>query len=102
MTIHCVFLNLLLVNMGYVHTYIILFPDFDYIWLFYLCWRRITVERLNTDGSFTMAVSNSFLSPLEKQSYSCTFELILDDVLFYLENGILCVILRIASIRRFK
>ena len=41
----------------------------------------------NTDGSFTTAVSNSFLSPYEK-FHSCRFGIILGD--FLIENGILC------------
>ena len=48
----------------------------------------------NPDGSFTTAVSNSFLSPLEN-SHSCRFIINLGDFLFYIENGILCVLIRI-------
>ena len=55
----------------------------------------------NTDGSFTTAVWNSFLGPLEK-SHSCRFGKVWADFLFYIENGILCVLTRIASMRRFK
>ena len=49
----------------------------------------------NTDGLFTTAVSNSFLSPLEKipvadlEQFKVTF-------FFYIENGIMCVLIRIA------
>ena len=35
----------------------------------------------NTDGSFTMAVSNSFLSPLEKKSPGSRFSIIKGDFL---------------------
>ena len=55
----------------------------------------------NTDGSFTTAVSNSFLSPLDKKSYSCRFGIIKVVFLFHIKNGILCVLIRIASSRRF-
>ena len=55
----------------------------------------------NTDGSFTTAVSNSFLSPLEKKKHSCRFGIIQGDFLFYIENGILCVLIRMSSMRRF-
>ena len=34
----------------------------------------------NTDGSFTAAVSKSFLSPLELKSYSCRFGIIKGDI----------------------
>ena len=54
----------------------------------------------NTDGLSTTAALNSFLSPLEK-SHSGKFRLIKDDFLFYIENGLLCVLIRIASMRRF-
>ena len=54
----------------------------------------------NTDGSFTMAVSNSFLNPLEK-SHCCRFRMISGNFLFYIENGILCVLVKIALMRRF-
>ena len=53
----------------------------------------------NTDGSFTTAVSNSFLSPKEK-----THPMQVCDNLgsyLILINGILCVLIRIASTRRF-
>ena len=46
-------------------------------------------------------VSNSFLSPWGKKTHSCRFGIILGDFLFYIENGILCVLIRIASMRRF-
>ena len=59
-----------------------------------------SLSGLNTDGSFTSAVSNSFLSPLEK-SHSSRFGIIYGDFLFYIDNGILCVLIRIASKRRF-
>ena len=42
----------------------------------------------NTDGSFTTVISNSFLSTLEKSNS------------FYMDNGMLYVLIRIASIRR--
>ena len=47
----------------------------------------------NTDDSFTTAVSKSFLSPWEK-SLGCRFGIIEDDFLFYIENGILCILIR--------
>ena len=50
-----------------------------------------SVFESNTDGSFTTAVSNSFLSPWEK-SHSCRFGTIEGDFLQYIENGILCVL----------
>ena len=62
----------------------------------------------NTDGSFTMAVSNLFLSPLEK-SHHCRFRIIrafsvcfffffFFCCFFYIENGIFIII---AWMRRF-
>ena len=42
-----------------------------------------------------MPVSNLSLSPLEKSS-SSRFEIILAEYLLYIENGILCVLIRIA------
>ena len=54
----------------------------------------------NIDGSFTTAVSTSFLRPQEK-SYSCKFRISCDEFLFYHKNGILCVHNRIVSMRRF-
>ena len=55
----------------------------------------------NTDGSFTTAVSNSFLSPLEKKAHSCRLGIIYGVSLIHIENGILCVLIRIASMRGF-
>ena len=55
----------------------------------------------NTDGSFTTAVSNSFLSPLEKKARSCRFGIIYGVFLIHIKNGILCALIRIASMRRF-
>ena len=37
----------------------------------------------------------------KKKSHSCGFEIILVDFSFYFEKGILCVLIRIASMRRF-
>ena len=54
----------------------------------------------NTDGSSTTAVSNSFLSPLKK-SHSSRLRLFKGIFAFYIENGMLCVLIRIASLRRF-
>ena len=58
----------------------------------------------STDGSFTTAISKSFLSPLEK-SHNCRFGILYGDFLFFVcvcvENGILCLLNRIASMRRF-
>ena len=51
-------------------------------------------------GSFTTDVSNSFLSPLEKY-HSYSFGIFMGDFLFNIENGILCVLIRIAAMRRF-
>ena len=53
----------------------------------------------NTDGSFTTAVSNSFLSPLERIPQLQIKNNLL--VFFYIGNGILCLLIRIASMRRF-
>ena len=36
-----------------------------------------------------------------KKSHSCIFRIIYGDFLFYIENGILYVLIRIASMRRF-
>ena len=52
-----------------------------------------------TDGLFTMAVSTSFLSPLKSPGYRCG--IIKSDFLINIESGILCVVIRIASMRRF-
>ena len=49
---------------------------------------------------FTKAVSSSFLSPSEK-SDSCRFDIFLGDFLLYTENGMLCVLSIIASMRLF-
>ena len=38
---------------------------------------------------------------LRTKSFSCRFDIIWGDFLFYIENGILCVPTRIASMRRF-
>ena len=53
----------------------------------------------NTDGSFITSVWNSFLSPLEKKSHSCSFGIIKGDSLINYENSILYGIIRIASMR---
>ena len=68
----------------------------------------------NTDGLFTAALSNSFLSPLEKNPIAADlgyftviffFILKMAYFVFSLEsphrNGIFCVLIRIASMRRF-
>ena len=54
--------------------------------------QKISVnESSNTDGSFTMAVSNLFLSPLENP-IAADLELITVTFFFFqIENGILCV-----------
>ena len=53
-----------------------------------------------------MAFSNSFLSPFRKKTHTAAdiivFGIILSDFLFYTDKGILCVLIRIASMRRFK
>ena len=58
------------------------------------------------DGSFTSAPSNSFLSPHNKTNPIAAdiivFGIISGDFLFYINNGMLCVIIRIASMRRFQ
>ena len=54
-----------------------------------------------TDDTFTTVISNSVLSPLEKIPYLQIFLMNLDDFLFYNEKGILCALIRIASMRRF-
>ena len=43
---------------------------------------QYTFNGSNTDGSFTMAVSNSFLSLLEKNTIKCRFGIIQGDLLF--------------------
>ena len=53
----------------------------------------------NTDGSFTMDVSNSFLSPEEKVPWLQVWDTLVP-FSFYIENGILCALIRIASVRR--
>ena len=50
----------------------------------------------NTDGSFTRAVSNSFLSPLETNSIAADLGKFRE-----IENGMLCILVRIALMRRF-
>ena len=62
---------------------------------------RTSVARVNTDGSSTTAVSNTFFGPLKK-SHSGRLRIIKGIFfLFYIENGMLCVLIRIASLRRF-
>ena len=41
------------------------------------------------------------LESLGKKSHNCKFEIIKGGFLFYIENGVLCVLIRIASMRRF-
>ena len=48
----------------------------------------------NTDVN--TAVPTSFLSPLEK-AHSCRFQIVYGCFLIYIENDILCVLIRIAS-----
>ena len=49
-----------------------------------------------------MSVSNTFFEPLGKKSHYCRFKISYGYFLFfYTENGILCVLIRIASTRRF-
>ena len=53
---------------------------------------------------FTSAVSNSFLGPLKKNPIAADiiiFGIIKGDFLRIIDNGILCVLIRIASMRRF-
>ena len=60
---------------------------------------------LNTEGLFTTAVSSSLLSPLQnnpKAADIIVFGILLADFLCYIDNGALCVLIRIASMRRFK
>ena len=73
--------------------------------ILYLIWVSIcqlqwNFSGSNTDCSFTTAISNSFLSPLEKIPKLQILDN-LGDFLFYIENGVLCVLIRIASMRRF-
>ena len=56
---------------------------------------------LNTDGSFTTASSRV---PRKKSMIGADiiiFGIIKGDFLLYIDNGMLCVLLRIASMRRF-
>ena len=41
------------------------------------------------------------LESLGKKSDSCRFGIMKGDFLFYIENGIVCVLIKIASMRRF-
>ena len=52
------------------------------------------------DGSFTTSVSSLLLSPLEKTHWY-RFGIVLGGFLCDIANGILCVLIRIASMRRF-
>ena len=55
----------------------------------------------NTDVSFTTAISNSFLSPLNPIAADIIvfgIILILGDFLFHIENVMMCVLIKIASI----
>ena len=51
---------------------------------------------MNTDGSFTMAISNSFLSPLEKNHTAADLEKFSVIFFLYTDIGVLCVLIRIA------
>ena len=63
---------------------------------------QLNFSGLNTDGSFTTAVSNSFWSPLvKKKTLAADLGYFRVIFFFYIENGILCVFIRIASMRRF-
>ena len=53
----------------------------------YLLWN---FSGSNTDGRFTTAVSNSFLSPLEK-SYSCRFGIIKGVFFLFILKMVYCV-----------
>ena len=59
---------------------------------------KVNYSRI-TNGSFTTTVSISFLS-LYETSDSCRFGISLSDFRFYTANGILCVLIEIASLRR--
>ena len=76
---------------------------FYYMTRFTSCWTQVHVtyySRLSVARTLT-AVSNSFFGPLKK-SHSCIFGIILGIFFFILIIGILCVLIRIASIRRFQ
>ena len=56
----------------------------------------------NTDGSITTAISNSFFGPLQKNPVASdiiVYRIISGDFHFYSDNCMLCVLIRIASIR---
>ena len=57
----------------------------------------------NTDGSFTTAISNLFLSSIENPIAADIIVCgrIWGDFLFYIDNSMLCVLIRIASLWRF-
>ena len=73
-------------------------------WAKTLCNIRQNFSGWNTDGSFTMAISNSFLKPQQKNPIATgiiVFRMISGDFLFYFDSGMLCVLIRIASMRQF-
>ena len=61
---------------------------FFFFFVFLTCMLQLSFNGSNTDGSFTTAVSNSFLSPLEKAN-SCRFGIIKNVFLIHTEDGIL-------------
>ena len=62
---------------------------------------QYNLNGLNTDGSFTMDDSNSFFSPYKFSSNSSRKQIFRDFFLILSWNCMLCVLIRIASSRRF-
>ena len=67
---------------------------------------QTTFSGSSTDGSFTTTISNLFLSPQQTKKNPTAaditvFVLIAGEFLFYIDNDILCVLIRIAWMRRF-
>ena len=52
----------------------------------FFMYTTVTFSGSNTDGSFTTAVSNSFLGPLKNKTHSCRFGITWDDFLFNIEK----------------
>ena len=64
-------------------------------------WLFLDHSDSNTDVSFTMAHSNSFFSPYEILPIAQSKQIFREIFLFCRENCMLCVLIRIASSRRF-
>ena len=63
----------------------------------------VELSASNTDGSFTTAISSSFFGSLQKRPVTAdkiVFGIVSGDC-FYIDNDMLCVLIRIASMRRF-